>query len=455
MPTDRVESPRKLPAAARRSLFIYNLFFPLVFVAMLPGFLLRMFRRGGYQEKFGQRLSRYSAEDRARLAAGKWTWVHSISVGETLVALKLARELRRREPDTNIVLSVTTSTGFALARQGAPDWLEVIYNPVDLASFIRTTLDLIRPRRIVLIEGEAWPNLVAESYRRSIPIVLANARLSPRSAARFRKFRALTAPIFQLLDHVLVPEREDIVRWEGLGFPHAKLVHTGSIKFDQAAAAAESRVEEFRGILQRLGVSADAPIIVAGSTWEPEELALARAFADLRLEFPKLLLILVPRHVERVPAILRDLEPTGLRIVRRTAAEPGNGAAPEIFLVDTTGELRDWYQLATVVFIGKSLPGIAEVGGQNPGEPAALGKPVVFGPHMENFESITRHLREHGACIAVADAPALADAIRDLLRSPDARENLGTRAVAVLTPHQGATVRAADAILGGSSSADQ
>src|SRR5258708_3253732 len=162
-----------MPPDARRSLLVYNLFFPLVFALLLPGFLLRMLRRGHFRDRFGQRLGLYSPEDRQRLAAHRWTWIHSISVGETLMALRLARELHAQDPAARLLLSVTTSTGYALAREQAADWLEPIYNPVDFRPIVRRVLRLLRPERILLIEGEAWPNLLAESTRLGIPVVLA------------------------------------------------------------------------------------------------------------------------------------------------------------------------------------------------------------------------------------------------------------------------------------------
>ena len=208
-------STRPLPPAARRSLFVYNLFFPVVFLALLPGFLVRMFRRGGYREKFSQRLGRYSAADRARIAAREWTWIHSISVGETLLALKLARKIRELDPSQNIVLSVTTSTGFAVAQPAACEWLEVIYNPLDLRSIVRRALDTLRPRRLIFIEA-IWPNLLAEAHRRGIPTAFV-PRLSPRSERRFRRFRSFTGPVFRLLDKLAVAEPADVARWCSLG----------------------------------------------------------------------------------------------------------------------------------------------------------------------------------------------------------------------------------------------
>jgi 3-deoxy-D-manno-octulosonic-acid transferase len=398
-----------------------------------------MLRRGHFREKFGQRLGRYSAEDRGRFERAQPIWIQSISVGETLIALKLAREIHRQKPERLIVLSVTTSTGFALVREHASEWLEPIYNPIDLRSIARRALRIVRPSRLVIIEGGIWPNLLAECARTGIPATLAAARLSPRSERRFRKFRAWTGPVFRLLDRVLVPEPADVARWESLGVPAAKIRCTGSIKFDQAAAGSASRVEEFRSLLAALGIHPEAPILVAGSTHAGEEKLLAGMLPALREKHPGLVFLIVPRHVERTPEILRELASTGLRIARRSALAGAHGC--DLLLVDSTGELRDWYALATVVFVGKSLT--AE-GGQNPAEPALLGRPVIFGPHMENFEAVVAHLLAQDAAVQVSGAAELPAAIEALLRDPARRAALAGHAREALASHQGATARSAE-----------
>ena len=437
------ESGDALPPDARRSLLIYNLFFPLAFAFLLPGFLVRMFRRGSFRDKFGQRLGRYDAADCARFAHGRWLWIHSISDGETLIALKLARELHGNAPEFQIVLSVTTSTGFALANESAGEWLAVLYNPIDAPRCVRAALDLIRPEKLLLIEGEVWPDLVAECRARRIPVSLVNARLSPRSERRMRAARRWVGPVFRLLDDVFVPENADVARWQSLGVSAEKIRVTGSIKFDSMSGA-PTREAEFRALLAPLGVNEKTRILLGGSTWAPEEKTLAEMLPRLRGEFPDVFLILVPRHVERAGEILRSLAP--LRIARRSALPLAQPC--EALLVDTTGELRDWYTLATVVFVGKSLPQVGQSGGQNPAEPAALGKPVLFGPQMDNFASIVQHLTAHSAARTVVDAPSLEREIAALMRDPAARTAMGSAAQAALASHAGATARTARWLIG-------
>ena len=433
-----------LPADARRSLFIYNLFFPLVFVALLPGFLLRMLRRGGYREKFRQRFGRYSPEERARLARGEWIWLHSISVGETLLALKLARQIREREPGKCIALSVTTSTGFAVAQPHANDWLEIIYNPLDAPWIVRAALDAVRPVRLIFIEA-IWPNLLAAAQRRGLPVTFL-PRLSPRSAARFRRARFFTGPIFRLLDALAAAEPEDREAWQALGVDPARLHVTGNAKFD-AAAPTGGRTAEFRALLRDLGVPDDAPILLGGSTFPGEERILADALRELRARWPALFLILVPRHVERAAAILAELEPTGLRLAVRSRLSTRNQKTEtsDALLVDTTGELRDWYALATVVFMGKSL---TATGGQNPVEPVLAGRPVIFGPHMENFAPIVARWLAGDAAVQVRDAAELRAQLATLFADAPRRAQLAERARAIAAIHSGATERAVGVLLG-------
>jgi 3-deoxy-D-manno-octulosonic-acid transferase len=442
-----------IPGDARRSLLVYNLFFPFVFAALLPGYLLRMLRRGGFREKFGQRLGRYHGNAQERFANGRWIWIHSISVGETLVALKLARALRTKDPSVQVVLSVTTSTGFALAGEHPESWLEIVYNPIDLAPIVRHALDVIRPCQLIFVEGEMWPNLIAECRRRGVPIALVDARLSPHSESRFARFRAWTSPIFRLLDLICVPDFSDVARWQALDVDPKRIYHTGRIKFDETQPGQSTRADEFRALLRQIGVRPETPIVLGGSTWAPEEKILAELTDVARRDTPDLLLILVPRHVERTAEILRELAPLRLRIVRRSELAPpfsSDDHSPppslmcDILLVDTTGELRQWYELATVVFVGKSL---VATGGQNPAEPAFLGKPVVIGPHMENFAALVRQLRVSDAVVQVEDGVALAKEIRALLADHDRRSALGRRARESLQVHQGATARVAGLLL--------
>jgi 3-deoxy-D-manno-octulosonic-acid transferase len=428
--------------------FLYNLLFPFALLFFLPGYIVKMLRRGNYREKFGQRLGLYDAATRAALAPGERIWLHAVSVGEVMIALKLAVRMKARTPELRVALTTTTTTGFALARQEAPDWIEVLYTPLDFWLIMRHAFDVIRPRCIVLVEAEVWPNLTALAQQQRIPLALVNARLSLRSESRFRKFLWFVRPYFQKLDLVCVPEESDLARWESLGVDRARLRRVGSIKFDPEDVALRPEIP--RAILRTLGIDPARLILLGGSTHPGEEEVIAKIYRELRREFPNLFLLIAPRHVERTREIAGQLRALGISSVRRS--EVSAAAATDCLLLDTTGELRDWYSIATIVFIGKSL---TAHGGQNPVEAIIANRPVVFGPHMENFAALARALVTTGGALQPDDELALTNALRDLLRDAPAREQLVERARAVIDAHRGATERTAQLLdeLAGSAAA--
>jgi 3-deoxy-D-manno-octulosonic-acid transferase len=406
----------------------------------LPGYFMKMVRRGGYREKFGQRLSVYDQEVRTRLSEQRSTWLHAVSVGEVNIALKVARALRALEPDLRCVLTTTTTTGFALANQSVPSWIEVMYTPLDYWPIMRRAFAVIRPVRIVLVEAEVWPNLAAEAHARRVPLVLVNARLSPRSEQRYRRFRVFVVPTFRRLDLVCVPEREDIDRWTALGVPRDRIRVTGSIKYDPDVQAESQAVAAPLWDASSVGVS-DGAVLFGGSTHRGEEEILATVFLRLRQQFPSLRLFIAPRHVERLREIRAQLDALGVRVALASKARmDGEPNKADCVLLDTTGELQRWYDIATVVFVGKSL---TAHGGQNPVEPILAGKPVVFGPHMENFRMLARTLVSRKAAIQVRDADSLERAIVELLQDTEGRQRLVQNALEVLSTHKGATERAA------------
>ena len=417
---------------------IYNLLWPLGLLIFLPGYFAKMIRRGGYRGKFGQRVGIYDGAVRTRLSNQRSTWLHAVSVGEVNIALKLGSALRALEPDLLCVLTTTTTTGFALARKTAPAWIEVMYTPLDYWPIMRRAFSVIRPARIVLVEAEVWPNLAAAAHARCIPLALVNARLSPRSERRYRRFCFLVAPMFRLLDLVCVPDRRDVERWVALSVPRNRMHVTGSIKFDpdiqaQGIPVAASLWDASAETTERL-------VLFGGSTHPGEEEILAKVFLRLREQFPSLRLFIAPRHVERLQEIRAQLGALPLRVTLASEALTRGATDADCMLLDTTGELQRWYGIATVVFMGKSL---TAHGGQNPVEPILAGKPVVFGPHMENFGMIAKTLVSKNAARQVSDTEALERAVVELLRDSEARQRLVENAHAALSEHEGATARTA------------
>lgn len=419
--------------------FLYNVLFPLGLILFLPGYLIKLVRRGGYRDKFGQRLGFYDAALRQRLAVGKRVWIHAVSVGEVRIALKLSARMKRDDPDLCFALTTTTTTGFQLAVRHGCTWLEVLYTPLDFWPVMRRAFRVIHPRQIVLVEAEVWPNMVAFANARGISIALVNARLSPRSERRFLRFRFFVAPLFARLDLVCVQDPNDAPRFVALGVNPKKVRYTGSVKFDSDDRREGVSLDESTALsAEPHGLS--ALVLLGGSTHRGEEKLLGRLVLQLRREFPALTLFVAPRHTERVREVRAQLEELQLRV--RLASEAGSSQIGGIdcLVLDTTGELSRWYHVATVVFVGKSF---SARGGQNPIEPILAGKPVLFGPHMENFQTLARSLLAHEAAIQVRDETTFREEVARLLRSPELRASLVQRADIVLAPHRGATERTA------------
>lgn len=432
------------------SLFIYNLLLPVGLLLMLPGAIRKMRQRGGHWRDLGQRFGFLPMEQKRALAAlppGRdRLWMHAVSVGEVGIATKLIARLLKDRPQTGIVLTTTTPTGHALAsefaaRQGGH--VVVLYSPLDLPGVGGKFLTELAPAQIVLVEAEVWPNLMSAARRAGVPVSLVNARLSPRSERRFHQLGFLIKPVFAMLQQVMVQEPEDVARWTRLAVPEGRVHHTGSIKFDpQGAAADPVQVEALRAVLAQAGISPSQPSILLASTHPGEEALLGQVVKNLRRQFADLALLIVPRHVERAAQLAEELAALGLPVQRRS----GTIAGPALnLLIDTTGELRAWQELATAVVVGKSF---LATGGQNPAEAVMARKPVLFGPHMENFTALVDLLLAHQGAVQVPDVTALETELARLLQDESLRHRFGQNGHTALSRHEGATARTAELLKG-------
>jgi len=421
--------------------FLYNLLWPIGLLLFLPGYLRKMFRRGGYRRKFAQRFAIYSPSLRQQLQGQQTIWLHAVSVGEVAIALKLARVMIQTNPGVRFALTTTTTTGFALAEKKAPREMEVLYSPLDFWPIMRRAFSVVRPERIILIEAEVWPNLMALAQARRIPVFLVNARLSPRSERRFRKFQWFVRPLFRQLALVCVPDRTDVDRWAAIGADRTRIRYTGSIKFDAgeqpSISVAEATEPSVTGPIGR------RTVLFGGSTHSGEEEMLGRVFVQLRRNFPDLMLFLAPRHVERARDVGKQLERMSLGVGFCSEFDSNADFDRDVLILDRTGELQNWYPVASVVFVGKSLTAI---GGQNPVEPIQAHKPVIFGPHMENFAMLAHELLTADGAIEVLDESDLAGAVEKLLSNKNARESLVQNAQRVVDRHRGATRRTAELV---------
>ena len=422
-------------------LLLYNLLLPLFLLVSLPVYLRRMIRRGGYARNFFQRFGFFSQRLRSELGQGNWSWVRAVSVGEVLVAIRLLEEIRRQDPTFRAVISTTTSTGYQLALDRAPGWSRVIYSPIDFYPLLRPIWRLIRPETVILIDSDLWPSFLAIAHQEKTPVFLANARLSPRSEARYHRFHRFTKPLFwDRLSAILSQDPHDAQRWTRLGLRSDQVFLTGSIKYDTADASANFRFVDW---LQHQGIDPGRRCLLGGSLHAGEEALLVQVFRSLLPKFPDLFLILVPRHFERTPEVEKILRELSIPYTRRS--EPNFHQDTLVLIVDSTGELNDWYQTASVVVIGKSFTG---VGGQNPVEPLLARKPVICGPHMENFTFLTEELVREKGIIQATDESALISAVEHLLTSSKAASEMVANSDRVLAQHRGATGRAASLILG-------
>ena len=360
------------------------------------------------------------------------------------MALRLVEELKRQSPDFKAVISTTTSTGYALGQQRRDNrpWIEVIYNPIDFYPIVSACWRKIQPRAAILIDSDLWPSFLAVAKAHRAPVYLANARLSPRSEKRYRKLRTVAGTLFwQKVAILFAQDQVDAERWKQVGVPADRISVTGSMKYDTEDSAV--RIDRrFTSWLEEHGIGAERPILLGGSLHPGEEGLLLSGFQLLRAEFPELFLILVPRHVERTSDIVQLLRTRNVQFTLRT--DPDFRKQPSVLLVNTTGELRDWYSTATVVVVGKSFFG---VGGQNPVEPLLVHKPVVCGPHMENFRFLVEELVAENGIKQIASDQDLVPALDQLLADPDAANRMVKRAETVLAQHDGATALTARLIL--------
>ena len=371
-------------------------------------------------------------------------WFHGVSVGEVHLLTPLVAGFRRRFPAWRVVVSSTTDTGLAEARArfGPAD---VVAYPFDFSWACAAAFDTIRPRLVVLAESELWPTFLAAAQRRRVPVVVANARLSPRSFARLHRVRgAARALLLNPVTAFAAQDTDTADRLVRLGVPADKVTVTGSIKYD--GAAADRDTPKARALAHRLGLAGPntPPVLVAGSTHAPEEGIVLAAAAALRRRFPTLVLILVPRHPDRFAEVAGLVERSGVPWVRRSQLDAPRTTPPAVVLLDTVGELGAAWGLADVGFTGGSLDGVR--GGQSMIEPAGYGVPAVFGPHVWNFKDAARRLVAAGGAVQIASAAELVPALEKLLADAEYRARTGAAARALVAAQQGATGRTVEVL---------
>jgi 3-deoxy-D-manno-octulosonic-acid transferase len=420
-------------------MLVLDILYLLSFIFYFPFLVMR----GRWHEGFSMRFGRIPEQLQRQLAGQENIWVHAVSVGEVALVEGLIRELQQRFPSLRVVLSVSTISGYAFAAQRYPDLL-CIWAPLDLSWAVSRYVTLIRPRVYVVAETELWPNLFSRLQREGVAIVLINGRISDKAFCRYRAVRWLLKPTLLRIAKICVQSRLDAERFIALGARKAQVEVAGNIKFDviQAQIPADPLMAR-----QRFGFRKEELVLVGASTHPGEEEVVAKVFQKLSLKFHHLRLVIVPRHPQRAVDVAAAIEKLGLQPVffstGMNAIKTGGGKA--VLLVDTVGVLFDLYRVADVVIIGKSF-GIPGRGGQNPIEAASLGKPVIVGPHMENFRDVMRLFNDAGAIIEVPGPDALAAAVDEVLSHPQRMAGLCVRAKIVVEQNAGAARRSADAV---------
>lgn len=409
--------------------------------AWSPALLYRI-ARGKYRKGWAHKLGFVPERE-----AGRRIWIHAVSVGEAVAASTLAEALREELPGCEIVASTITPTGQEVARRSFGRDM-TFYLPLDFSGPVRRALGRTKPAAIVLMELELWPNLIATAARRGVPVVLVNGRISDRSLPRYRRVRRFFKKTMQRMAAFGVQTEDYAERFRLIGAPPERVFVTGTLKYDGVKTGPDPEAEAWARAELRIGEG--ERLLLGGSTHRTEELALARAWRSLRSEGSgkgaPWRLVMAPRHPPRVPEAEADLAREGFRTVRRTSMNEDTSAGIDretIILVDTVGELGRFYRAADLVFVGGSL---IPHGGQNPIEPAGLGKPVIYGPHMFNFRETVEVLREVGGAREVASAEDLGRAVKALAADAGARRSLGLAAREAILSRQGAARRSVELI---------
>lgn len=394
---------------------------------LLPLVLLRLYWRGrneaGHRQRWAERLGYIPA-----LPQAGCLWIHAVSVGEVRAALPLIRALRVRYPETPLLVTTTTLTGSRQVLDALNGQVHHVYAPYDLPGAVRRFLQHVQPRLTILMETELWPNLLRGCALSGVPVLLANARLSERSARGYRRVQPLTAAMLRDVTLIAAQSEADTGRFRALGAPRVRTV--GNLKYDLEVP--DSLLEQGRALRRDL-FGDRRPVWIAASTHVGEEEQILQAFIAVTARWPDLLLLLVPRHPERFAAVAGLCEQQGLSLVRRSERR---ACRPEtaVFLGDSMGELLLFYAAADLAFVGGSL---VPTGGHNVLEPALLGLPVLFGPHMFNFTEAAERLLAAQAAWQINSVEELEEAIRSQLAAPNGGRDFGERGKMVVEQHRG------------------
>lgn len=404
---------------------LYNWLLRIVTPIVLLRLVWRGFKNHAYWHRWPERFAiNLDLLDKKRI------WIHAVSVGEVRASIPLVRQLRDRYPDHSILITTMTPTGSAQVKSIFADQVEHCYVPYDLPSVVRRFLKSTKPEIALIMETELWPNLFHECGRRNIPIVVSNVRMSEKSMKGYLKVSSLAKSTLAQVKVLACQSKQDAARMLRIGAQEHQIQVTGSLKFEYRFPA--SLTEQGDVLRQHWGSARQ--VWVAASTRVGEDEYVLSAYSELKAQFPELILIIVPRHPERFNQVFRLAERTGFRIKRRSENLNTIDEQVDILIGDTMGELLLFISTSDVVFMGGSL---AKTGGHNLLEPAAAGKPVVFGPYMFNFQEISRMVLERGAGAQIDSPSELAPMVEMYLKNPDLRYSAGKAGMDMIEQNRG------------------
>jgi 3-deoxy-D-manno-octulosonic-acid transferase len=421
---------------------LYTLLLLVGGVGLLPRILWRCLRGATYHRDLAERFGHGIVSTTTVQAASGCLWFHAASVGEVQGVRPIIAKLHTCVPDLPIVLSVFTPAGKHLAQRIVPEAVGIFVLPLDLPWLMRRMMQCLRPCALLVQETELWPNLFRAAARQHIPVVLVNGRLSPRAFRRYQWIRPLMRRVLADVTLCLVQSEEGARRFQHLGMDARRLQVTGNTNIDRAllAAAQPSRTHPLAPLVR------GRRLLVAGSTHEGEESVLLSVYRRLYVHYPDLLLVLAPRHLERVETVVRHVQAHDCRAVRRSQCEDVQAvdlAGATVVVLDTMGELATLYSLCTVAFIGGSL---VPIGGHNALEPAVFAKPLLFGPYMHHFPELAALLQQSGGAVQVHGEEELYDCLVYLFTHPEAGKTMGRCALAALATNRGALERTSTVI---------
>jgi 3-deoxy-D-manno-octulosonic-acid transferase len=422
--------------------WLYSAAVVVFFVVMSPYLVYQAVRYRKYVRSLPQRLGILPIS--FNLDGDDSIWIHAVSVGEVLAARALLPELRERYPHLRIFLSTTTMTGQQIARNNLRYVDEVFYFPFDFTVIVNRTLRLVKPKLFVMMETEIWPNLLRACRRANVRTMLVNGRISSRSYPRYRLVRWFFRRVLQDVDRFCMQSEESARRIIDIGADRDRVTVTGSLKFDSLEIPGTAAADRGRNrVLRYFRISSARPVFIAASTVKGEDEPVLEAFQRIRSTMADALLIVAPRKPERFDEVERLARRGGWKVTRRSELRVDAEPRCDVVVLDTIGELAQVFQVATAVFVGGSL---VDAGGHNILEPAVFGKPIVFGPHMQNFAEIAQTFLENGAAIQIQSARELETAMLELLGDPVKRARLGAAARALVEANRGARARSLAAI---------